>query len=525
MSSVPTWSPPVELSKAEHKLLKFCKKAPLFAFLRRTRHELFDEAFQRELAAMYASSARGRPPVAPALLALATVLQSALGVSDQEATRLAVTDRCWQMVLGTLEEKDSDEAPFSQGALFDFRMRLITHAMDRTLLERTVTWARQSKQYSSRALRAAFDASGLWGCGRVEDTFNLIGHAARELVDSIAVRLGISFEEAARRAGIELVAGSSLKAMLDIDWDDAAARAQALEKLLSQVQALQGFLRSELGEALREPPFEQQLATLTQVTQQDLEPDPAGPSGRQRIKRAVAKDRRISITDPQMRHGRKSKTKLFNGYKRHVASDLDTRLIIAAALWPANRPEGEAAKDLFQDIERQGLTVEHLHIDRAYLCDPEVQRRHDSGMQIHCRAFALRNDAHFTKADFTLDFTAQTVTCPAGQKASLRLGAPARFAAAVCQPCPQKDRCTASKRGRTVAIHAHEPMLIDLRARQQTVEGRANLRRRVGVEHALAGVERTQGERARYKGIRKNLFDVRRHASVQNLYTVMDLAA
>jgi hypothetical protein len=513
------------MSAAEHKLLRFCKKAPLFAFLRRTRHELLDEEFQRELALMYATSSRGRPPVAPALLAMATVLQSALGVSDQEAARLAVTDRCWQMVLGTLESEEVEGAPFSQGALFDFRMRLITHGMDRRLLERTVAWARQSKQYSSRALRAAFDASGLWGCGRVEDTFNLIGHAARELVDSVAERLGLSSEEAAQRAGIELVAGSSLKAMLDIDWDDPSARAQALEKLLKQVEALQTFVRTELGAALAEPPFEQQLATLSQVVAQDLEPDPGG-GGRLRIKRAVARERRISITDPQMRHGRKSKTKLINGYKRHVATDLEADLIVAAALSPANRPEGESAKDLFDDIERQGLSVEHLHIDRAYLCDPEVQRRCADGMQVHCRPFALRGqEGRFTKADFSLDFAAQTLTCPAGQMAPLRLGEPARFAAAICQPCPQREQCTASKRGRTVTIHAHEPMLVELRARQKTAEGRAALRRRVGVEHALAGVERTQGERARYKGLRKNLFDVRRHAAVQNIYEVMNLAA
>ncbi len=521
MSSVPLWKPPLELSAAEHRLLRFCKKAPLFAFLRRTRQELFDEAFQQELAAMYKASARGRPPVAPGLLAMATVLQSALGVSDQEAVRLATTDRCWQMVLGTLDE---DEPPFSQGALFDFRMRLITHALDRALLERTVRWARGTKQYSERALRAAFDASGLWGAGRVEDTFNLIGHAASELVESAAARLGISFEEAARRAGIELVAGTSLKAALDLDWDDPTARSSALTKLLVQVEALESFLREQLRETLNEPSFEEQLRTLHQVVEQDLEPDPEGGGGR-RIKRAVAKDRRVSITDAQMRHGRKSKSKRFNGYKRHIASDLDLRVVVATAVTPANRPEGEAAGDLFEDIERQGFTVQDLHIDRAYLSDAQVQHRHTQGMQIHARAFALRNAGRFTKADFTLDVATATLTCPAGQTAVAHLGQHARFDAEVCQACPTQKACTSSTRGRTVAIHPHEPLLVDLRARQKTVEGRALLRRRVGVEHALARIEQTQGDRARYRGTRKNLFDLRRHAVVHNLYRVMALAA
>jgi len=43
------WSPPVETSEAEERRLSRCKKAKLFVFLRRRRHELFDDEFQREL--------------------------------------------------------------------------------------------------------------------------------------------------------------------------------------------------------------------------------------------------------------------------------------------------------------------------------------------------------------------------------------------------------------------------------------------------------------------------------------------
>ena len=36
-----------------------------------------------------------------------------------------------------------------------------------------------------------------------------------------------------------------------------------------------------------------------------------------------AADRRVSIEDKEMRHGRKSKSKRFNGFKRHIATDVD----------------------------------------------------------------------------------------------------------------------------------------------------------------------------------------------------------
>ena len=77
-----------------------------------------------------------------------------------------------------------------------------------------------------------------------------------------------------------------------------------------------------------------------------------------------------------------------------------------------------------------------------------------------------------------------------------------------------------AEQGRSVSIHPDEALLIELRERQQTVEGRAKLRERVVVEHTLAHVGRWQGRRARYRGTRKNLFDLRRCAVVHNLHVL-----
>jgi hypothetical protein len=61
-------------------------------------------------------------------------------------------------------------------------------------------------------------------------------------------------------------------------------------------------------------------------------------------------------------------------------------------------------------------------------------------------------------------------------------------------------------------------MLLDLRQRQRTSKGHEELRERVAVEHGLAHVCRLQGPRARYLGVRKNEFDLRRAACVVNLH-------
>ena len=105
----------------------------LLGFLRVHRRRLFDDAFQDELAAMYRDTGAGKAPVPPALMAMATFVQAYLGVSDAEMIELTVVDLRVQMVLDCL---GADTPAFSQGALCDFRERLIRTDMDRGLRRR-----------------------------------------------------------------------------------------------------------------------------------------------------------------------------------------------------------------------------------------------------------------------------------------------------------------------------------------------------------------------------------------------------
>src|SRR5215470_19769865 len=143
------WRPPVEPSPAEQAVMKAVRRAKLFVFLRRHRHELFDDQFQAELAAAYADSPKGQPPVPPARLALATILQAYTGVSDDEVIEATVMDRRWQLVLDCM---DAQAPPFSKGTLVGFRKRLMEKTLDRRLVERTVELAQAQGGFSPRAL-------------------------------------------------------------------------------------------------------------------------------------------------------------------------------------------------------------------------------------------------------------------------------------------------------------------------------------------------------------------------------------
>jgi transposase len=510
------WHPPVAPSRLEREVIKRIKRAKLFVWLRQHRHELFDEDLQAELAGMYADKPVGQPPVAPAQLGLATILQAYTGASDDEVIEATVMDRRWQLVLDCM---DHAQGPFSKTTLVAFRARLIEHQLDRRLVERTVAlYGQLTGRVAGGKLRAALDSSPLWGAGRVEDTINLLGHALRKVVGVLARQQGWGLAEGtavlAAQAGVAELAASSLKAALDLDWDDSAALAHALGVVLAAVGRVEG-LACELGGG-DDPQVAQGLAAARQVRDQDTV---VGADGVARIRQGVAKDRRISVEDAQMRHGRKTKSLRIDGYKRHVLTDLDTELVPAVGVTAANVAEAQVADQITADLDAQGVRLGELGIDRAYLSSSLVTDR-DPDLQIFCKAFPVRNGPRFAKPAFTLDFDQHLLTCPNQVTMAFVPGGKVQFPAEVCAACPLRTQCTTSPRGRSVQIHPDERLLAELRAAQTTPGGRAKLRERVKVEHTLAHLGRWQGRRARYLGQRKNLFDLRRVAVVHNLHVI-----
>jgi hypothetical protein len=508
------WSVPTELSAAETALVgKLQRSGKFYVFLRTIRSELFDEAFQATLAAGYRP--RGTRPHPPALLAMVLLLQAYEQVGDAEAVENAAVDPRWQLALGCL---GADRAPFSQGALVAFRERLIAHDLDKALLDRTVDLAKARGGFGWQHLRAALDSSPLLGAGRIEDTWNLIGRALATVVTCAAQTLHMPRAQVVRAAGLTLLDAPSLKAALDIDWQDPTAQADALARLLAEVDRLEAWVAAQDTVATA-PAVQAALTTLRHVLTQDLEPDPT--SGQRRIRRGVAADRQPSIGDPAMRHGRKTKVRTFTGFKRHVMKLVNADVIVDAVVRPANEPEHATLAEVLPAVTALGPLTE-LYIDRGYLASPAIADLAAAGVAIRAKAWTSRNGDRFPKQAFTIDLAAGHLTCPAAHTIAIPPGATVvRFPAPTCQPCPRRAACTTSRRGgRSIALHPQEAFLQTLRAAQQDPTGRAQLRLRTTIEHSLARVQQIQGHKARYKGLRKNTLDLRRVAAITNLQGV-----
>lgn len=485
------------------------RASKFYVFLWSIREELFNDAFQDELIAAY--DPRGQEPCPPAMLAMVNLLQRYSGLSDAAAVDEAENDQRWRLVLGTLGKK---RAPFGQGSLVRFRARAVEHDLDRKLVDRTVELAKATKTFDWRKLRVAFDSSPLEGAGRVEDTWNLIGRAMSKVVNAVAKATDVDEATVIEKAGLKVLMAPSVKAALDIDWGDPDERHEALQQLVGEAERLEAWVLKRLAERATKPPVSDALELLRRVVGQDLEPDPEG--GGRRIREGVAHDRVISIGDPEMRHGRKSKSKSINGFKRHIV--IANRIILGTAVEPANQSEGKPTGRLLDAARRHG-SIEAAHFDRGYLRAPEIAELWREGVELGSRTYRSA-DGVIGKEHFKLQLDDGIAICPAGKLALISTKSNiAYFKEADCGRCPLKAQCTKAKR-RVVNIHPNERMLMDIRKKHATKKGRLSYRERTVVEHRLGRIDAIQGSKARYKGTRKNELDLRRAAAIANLQEV-----
>ncbi len=194
-------------------------------------------------------------------------------------------------------------------------------------------------------------------------------------------------------------------------------------------------------------------------------------------------------------------------------------MVRAVGITMANVAEAAVTEAIAVDLKLQKVQLRELHIDRAYLSSSWVKNR-DPQLTIYCKAWRVSNGKKFAKSAFVLDWESGKITCPNQVSLPFREGGKVQFPAATCLSCPKRNKCTTSKKGRSISIHPDEKFIAELRQRQLTPTGRAKLRERVAVEHSLSHIGHWQGDKARYIGTRKNLFDLRRTAVVHNLHVL-----
>jgi Transposase DDE domain len=332
-----------------------------------------------------------------------------------------------------------------------------------------------------------------------------------------AQELRTSAQAGVEDAGLPLGGQSSRTAALDLEWGEPGVRSRALGLVLEEVARWQRWLEQQQTLAAPHPPLQEVMATITQILPHDTAPDPGGGPGGRRLKQPVAPDRRLSIAEQDLRHGRKSRPKPFNGFKEPFAGDVESKVTREVVVRPANAPEHEGVELRAEELEKAPGLLQR-DIDLGDMASPRIAPWAEPGVYSIARPWPQVGPL-FTTQDCRLDFAAMQGTCPGGQTVPRVPSTPAQFPATACDACAVRAQCTTAPHGhgRSVSLREDEPCQQKLRATLKTRRGRAALRKRTAVEHTLAHQLVHQGRRARDKGVRQNQFDGRRHAAVSNL--------
>jgi len=462
-----------------------------------------DETF----AACY--KAKGRPSISPALLTKVLLLALHDGCSDRKAIEQMRMHLGWKRALGLA----LDDPGCHPTTLTVFRARLVLHDLDRRLFIDVVERAVQT-----------VDSSAILGAGAVQDTYTLLRKALQKVARAGGSRLPAEL----RRRLARYAEGKKA----EIDWDDAAARREELQRLAQDARAVLAALPAPAGEPIAEQPAADQSvsmarALLEQVLEQDVE---EGPDGQPQIRRGVAHQRVPSATDPEMRHGRKSSRRKWTGYKQHVMTDPETELVTAVAASPASAGDGALLPTLLAGAAEAGLTPSQVVGDQAYGGGALREACSLEGVEIVAKAAPISNGAFFSKDAFAIDLDAGTVCCPAQHTVRIpepiQIGKAQRvlFPTELCGACPLRSRCVRGKGGRSITVGAYEAQRQRARSLQHQPGIQALLHLRPRVERKLAHLIRWGSRKARYLGQRKAGLQLFLVALLANLDRISRLA-
>jgi hypothetical protein len=470
------------------------------ATLGRARGDLFDDGdFDR----LYASG-RGRPSHPPSVLAALLLAQVFYGVSDREAERRSRLDLSWKAALGLPVEHRG----IPHVCLVEFRARLVRAGMDGFLHERMLAVAKSAGVIGHRRV---VDSTGISDSVVTQDTVTLIRAAARRCLD--------------RLDELDPSEGNGLRGRLarrdyhdpgkpQIMWSNETARTELVNELFGDATAIVAACSVTDDEELRD-----RVELLVVVAGQDLETDDEPDSdGGVRIRRGVAEERVISVNDPDARHGHRSRRDRYDGYKLHVAADIDSDLITAIEATIATTHDGAVLDTL---LDADPVAVAEVIADTHYGSAEIRQRLASTGVELVAPAQpASAPKGLFSKADFVIDLDAATATCPAGQVVAFNVRpqgrTQVRFPTETCQACPLRERCTKRAKGRVVELNPAEALLAAARAARWTDQFRDRYRQRARIERKIAQLKARQSK-VPWRGLTKTGMWAQLRAGALNL--------
>lgn len=458
------------------------------------------------------SQRMGRPSIPPSLLAKVLLLQHRTGVSDEQAMECVAWDLRWKVAL----DLPVDHQGWHPTTLTKFRARLLLHKKEGLALENTLRLAGELGMLNG-SVEQIIDSTPMLGAAATQDTVRLVRHGVRKLIDAVtaadqdagqALDDGLEFDYA--RPGEKP----------DCRWREKAERERMLtrvaedaERALEAVEGVKSLLEQDAVKAAHD--------LLRELIGQDFDIDDGGVP---RLHRGTRSGRILSTVDTEMRHGRKSASQRFDGYKLSASvTNSDAPLITAVHVAAGSETDGPQAKHLI-DAQPPQHRPERVLGDTAYGNGPVRAELAERQVEVLANVPEGKVEAAVLgKQDFGIDLDASTVTCPNGQTVPIWTTAKdysgASFTAAMCRDCPVKERCCPGRPRRQIRIMEHEHLLQAGREMLNDPERSEHLRRtRPRIERLLGLLTNRYGARkSRYIGSAKARLQAAWAAALVNL--------
>lgn len=472
-------------------------------------------------------------------LSFLVLLQSKHGWSDRETVNRATVDL---QVKACLDMGVEQRGP-SQPTLCRHRQVMQELGLDQVCNERLRDLL-EALELVGDDEAVLVDSVPIAGAGQQLDSYNLLAAAIRRGLKELSQKQGRRTDDVAEELGLTVYLERSVKGRFDVDWESDASRRDFLERLVNDALLIRGLLRDSECRSVSDTNDDDDedasgngagaedltaAEVIDEIIEHDVELD--SDNHVKGIRQQAADDRIISETDPQMRHGRKSASKRFSGFKAQIIASLMFGFIVMVRVIKANRHDGRELPAMADDLREQGIEPSWWGGDHAYgtLSNHRFFDDPERG-ELVARMPRPANGGRFTKDEFIYDFDSTTLCCHGGSKLSTwswatragRKGRLFEFPAEQCRRCPHRAECINPKaeswKGRSVFIVDEEERLIrkHLKRRQQE-EFLERLSHRPAVERVIAGFAQCGGKKARRFGMTNVAFDANLSALAYNL--------
>jgi len=271
-----------------------------------------------------------------------------------------------------------------------------------------------------------------------------------------------------------------------------------LVEVVEEARAIRGK-----AERLESPSVKQKIDQLNQILNENIEEK----DDKIQKKKEHVENKLVSLVDKDARHGAKSDSKPFTGYKGNIMKS-DDGFVTNIIGTGGNTYDGNILVPLVIEKTENSSKPPKIAGDTHY---GSAENRYQMSLRGITIVAPIKEDFNPTgllsQEKFVLDKTG--VTCPAGNRTMISNHNEKEgttrfyFKKEICKQCSLKDKCT-KQEGRTITIGKYHELVMEAKEYNKTQAFKDDMKERAHIEPKNAEMKRFHGmARARYWGLPK----------------------